>query len=82
MLNCCNVLYYCVLVSPIPYYIWYIQKAEREAKIQQAFDKYYEEMKSISLDSNTLSEEEIADRLQYDTKKRPKPNELRIITQH
>ena len=38
-------------------------------------------MKSISLDSNTLSEEEIADRLQYDTKKRPKPNELRIITQ-
>ncbi len=38
-------------------------------------------MKSISLDSNTLSEEEIADRLEYDTKKRPKPNELRIITQ-
>ena len=37
MLNCCNVLYYCVLVSPIPYYIWYIQKAEREAKIQQSF---------------------------------------------
>jgi len=29
-------------------------------------------MKSISLDSNTLSEEEIADRLEYDTKKRPK----------
>ena len=24
MLNCCNVLYYCVLISPIPYYIWYI----------------------------------------------------------
>lgn len=38
-------------------------------------------MKTISLDSNTLSEEEIADRLEYDTKKRPKPNELRIITQ-
>ena len=37
MLNCGNVLYYCVLVSPIPYYIWYIQKAEREAKIQQSF---------------------------------------------
>lgn len=28
-----------------------------------------------------MSEEEIADRLEYDTKKRPKPNELRIITQ-
>lgn len=38
-------------------------------------------MKDISLDANTLQEEEIADRLHYDTKKRPKRYELRIITQ-
>lgn len=71
MLNCCNVLYYCVLVSPIPYYIWYIQRRKEKRRYNKAFDKYYEEMKSISLDSNTLSEEEIADRLQYDTKNVP-----------
>ena len=64
MLNCGNFLYYCVPISPIPYYIWYIQRQKEKRRYNKAFDKYYEEMKSISLDSNTLSEEEIADRLE------------------
>lgn len=37
---CSIAVMFCIiayLVSPIPYYIWYIQKAEREAKIQQSF---------------------------------------------
>ena len=62
--------------------IYGIFKRRKEKKrYLQAHDKYYEEMKSISLDTNTISEQEIADRLKYDTKKRPKTNELRIITQ-
>ena len=62
--------------------IYGIFKRRKEKKrYNKAFDKYYEEMKAISLDSNALNEEEIADRLAYDTKKRPKPAELRIITQ-
>ena len=73
------IIAYLFLLFHIIYGIFKRRKEKR--RYNKAFDKYYEEMKSISLDSNTLSEEEIADRLQYDTKKRPKPNELRIITQ-
>ena len=73
------IIAYLFLLFHIIYGIFKRRKEKR--KYNKAFDKYYEEMKSISLDSNTLSEEEIADRLEYDTKKRPKPNELRIITQ-
>lgn len=81
MFDCCNVLHHCVPISFITYHIWYIQQKERKRRYQKAYDKYYEDMLSISLDSSTISDEEIADRLKYDTKKRPKPNELRIITQ-
>ena len=56
-------------------------RKKEKKKYNKAFDKYYEEMKAISLDPNALPEEEIADRLKYDTRKRPRPNELRIITQ-
>ena len=73
------IIAYLFLLFHIIYGIFKRRKEKR--KYNKAFDKYYEEMKAISLDSNTLSEGEIADRLEYDTKKRPKPNELRIITQ-
>ena len=73
------IIAYLFLLFHIIYGIFKRRKEKR--RYNKAFDKYYEEMKTISLDSNTLSEEEIADRLEYDTKKRPKPNELRIITQ-
>lgn len=73
------IIAYLFLLFHIIYGIFKRRKEKR--KYNKAFDKYYEEMKTISLDSNPLSEEEIADRLEYDTKKRPKPAELRIITQ-
>ncbi|WP_294469898.1 HEAT repeat domain-containing protein [uncultured Bacteroides sp.] len=73
------ILAYLFLLIHIIYGIFRRRKEKR--KYNKAFDKYYEEMKAISLDTNPLSEEEIAERLKYDTKKRPKPNELRIITQ-
>lgn len=73
------VILYLFLMMHIIYGIFKRRKEKR--KYNKAFDKYYEEMKAISLDDAPLSEEEIAQRLKYDTKKRPKPNELRIVTQ-
>lgn len=73
------VILYLFLMIHIIYGIFKRRKEKR--KYNKAFDKYYEEMKAISLDDAPLSEEEIAQRLKYDTKKRPKPNELRIVTQ-
>ena len=67
------IIAYLFLLFHIIYGIFKRRKEKR--RYNKAFDKYYEEMKSISLDSNTLSEEEIADRLQYDTKKRPSVHE-------
>ena len=86
------IIAYLFLLFHIIYGIFKRRKEKR--KYNKAFDKYYEEMKYEEISSilntsvgalkasyHTLSEEEIADRLEYDTKKRPKPNELRIITQ-
>ena len=73
------IIAYLFLLLHIIYGIFNRKKEKR--RYQKAYDKYYEDMLSISLDSSTISDEEIADRLKYDTKKRPKPNELRIITQ-
>lgn len=73
------IIAYLFLMFHIIYGIFKRRKEKR--RYNTIFDKYYEEMKDISLDANTLQEEEIADRLHYDTKKRPKRYELRIITQ-
>ncbi len=56
------IIAYLFLLFHIIYGIFKRRKEKR--KYNKAFDKYYEEMKSISLDSNTLSEEEIADILE------------------
>ena len=73
------IIVYLFLLFHIIYGIFKRRKEKR--RYNKAFDKYYEEMKAISLDKSTLSEEEIAERLDYNTRKRPKPTELRIITQ-
>ena len=73
------IIMYLFLLFHITYGIF--KRRKEKKKYNKAFDKYYEEMKAISLDPNALPEEEIADRLKYDTRKRPRPNELRIITQ-
>lgn len=73
------VILYLFLMIHIIYGIFKRRKEKRKHK--KAFDKYYKEMKAISLDDTPISEEEIAQRMKYDTKKRPKPNELRIVTQ-
>lgn len=73
------VILYLFLMIHIIYGIFKRRKEKR--KYKKAFDKYYKEMKAISLDDTPISEEEIAQRMKYDTKKRPKPNELRIVTQ-
>lgn len=74
----CLILYLFLMIHII-YGIFKRRKEKR--KYNKVFDKYYKEMKAISLDDTTISEEEIAQRMKYDTKKRPKPNELRIVTQ-
>lgn len=73
------VIAYLFLLFHIIYGIF--KRRKEKKKYNKAAEKYYEEMKTISLDSNILPEEEIAERLKYNTKKRPKTNELRIITQ-
>ena len=54
------IIAYLFLLFHIIYGIFKRRKEKR--KYNKAFDKYYEEMKSISLDSNTLSEEEIEEK--------------------
>ena len=51
MLNCCNILYYCVLISLFHIIYGIFKKAKESGSHRITFDKYYEEMKSISLDS-------------------------------
>ena len=51
------IIAYLFLLFHIIYGIFKRRKEKR--RYNKAFDKYYEEMKSISLDSNILSEEEI-----------------------
>ena len=81
---CSIVVMFCIIayLFLLFHIIFGIYKRRKEKqKYNKTFNKYYEEMKTISLDTNLLSEEEIADRLKYDTRKRPKPKELRIITE-
>lgn len=81
---CSIVVMFCIIAYLLLslHIVYGIFKRKKEKKrYNKAYDKYFEEMKSISLDSNTISEGEIADRLNYDTKKRPKQYELRIIAQ-
>lgn len=73
------IIAYLLLLCHIIYGIFKRRKEKR--RYNNAYKKYYNEMKAISMDPNTLTNEEIADRLKYNKKKRPKSNELRIITQ-
>lgn len=81
---CSIVVIFCIvaylfLLLHIIYGIYKRRKEKR--RYNKVYKKYYDEMKAISLDAATLTDEEIADKLEYDKKKRPKPNDLRIITQ-
>lgn len=81
---CSIVVMFCIIayLFLLFHIIYGIFKRRKEKKrYNKAFQKYYEEMKKISLESDILTDEETADRLKYDTKKRPKPTELRIVTQ-
>lgn len=81
---CLITVLFCIIVYllMLSYIIYGIFKRKKEKRrYNKVFNKYYEDIKAISLDENTLREEEIAERLRYDTRKRPKPYELRIITQ-
>ena len=73
------IIVYLFMLSYIVYGIFKRRKEKR--RYNKVSDKYYEMIKAISLDENTLTEEEIVERLHYDSRKRPKPYELRVITQ-
>lgn len=74
----CIIAYFFLLFHII--YGIYKRKQEKK-KYMKAYDRYYKKMENISLDKNHLTDEEIADILEYDERKRPKPGDLRIITQ-
>ncbi len=81
---CSVVVVFCVLayLFLLIHIIYGIYKRRKEKKrYHKLYDKYYDVMKTISLDPNNLANEEISDRLNYDKKKRPKAYELRLITQ-
>ena len=73
------VIAYLFLMLHIIYGI-YKRKKEKQ-KYTKAYNRYYKDMEAISLNSTNLTDGEIAEIVRYDERKRPKPAELRIITQ-
>lgn len=74
----CIFAYFCLLINII-YGIFKRKKEKR--RYNKIHKQYYETLKEISLNTTRLPDEEIADKLKYDEKKRVKSNEIRIITQ-
>ena len=74
----CIFAYFCLLIN----IIYGIFKRKREKrKYAKIHKRYYEKLKEISLNTNHLTDEEIANIVEYNEKKRIKSNEIRIITQ-
>ena len=73
------IIAYLFLMLHIVYGI-YKRKKEKQ-KYTKAYNRYYQDMEAISLNSTNLTDGEIAEIVGYDERKRPKPAELRIITQ-
>lgn len=74
----CIFAYFCLLINII-YGIFKRKKEKR--RYNKIHKQYYETLKEISLNTTHLPDEEIADKLKYDEKKRVNSNEIRIITQ-
>lgn len=74
----CIFAYFCLLIN----IIYGIFKRKREKRrYAKTHKRYYEKLKEISLNTTHLTDEEIANIVEYDEKKRVKSNEIRIITQ-
>ena len=73
------IIAYLFLMLHIIYGI-YKRKKEKQ-KYAKAYNRYYPNMTAISLNKSNLTDEEIAEIIGYNDRKRPKHAELRIITQ-
>ncbi|WP_455586172.1 HEAT repeat domain-containing protein [Bacteroides sp.] len=74
----CILAYFCLLLNII--YGIFKRKKEKRRYVRM-HNRYYDKLKEISLNTNHLTDEDIANKLEYDEKKRVKTNEIRIIIQ-